>query len=213
MSPTKLVSFAQGDSVVRMANLKGVEYSAFELALNDGTFAGVLDGLKNGTVGLTAPPGARIHTLHIKYQQNHPWKEVVTAAGSDTAFDSNVWGADGLYLPTGNETVEEDIILLNYSSGGSWDRARGWAEGTKLISTDPREVFVIGEQHPELGKVLFEGPMFVVATTECFLARHRQACYVWWVGKRRGVEMARLARFSETVCWFAFRIPQQSPPG
>ena len=115
------------------------------------------------------PSGTRIYVVHIKYQQNRSWQEAINVAGPNTPSDHNVRKVEGFYPATGIETIEEDLILLNYPSGdGNWDKALSWAQGAKLKNTVPREVFAVGEQHPNLHRTFGQNPtMYVVATTDC----------------------------------------------
>lgn len=205
MSKIKPVTSAQGGSLVKMANAKGIPRDAFQTWL-DNHAAGTLDDIKTGTVGLKAPDGARIHIVRIKYRQDRAWAEAIDAAGLNTPADYNVRKVGDLYLPTGTQEIEEDLVMLNYhEGGGSWDKALAWASGAKLENTVPREVFAVGEQHPKLHVTLGVNPMYAVATTPCSFEGYRQACYVWWDVSDRMAHLFWTSDFGYTYVWFLFR--------
>ena len=152
------------------------------------------------------PSGARIHTVRVKVKLDRPWQDAVNAAGPNPPDNYNVRKVGDLYLSTGTEEVEEDLIMVNYQKGdGNWDKALAWAQTQGLEKTVPREVFAIGEQHPKLHEQLGINPMYAVATTECTFAGNRDACYVWWGGSNRLVDLGGVIRFGNANGWFVFR--------
>ena len=206
MSKKMLVTPRQAVCVQQMANDKKVGRELFQASLDNGDFARFLDDVKAGTVGISAPPGARIHIVRgVRVKQDRPWQEGVNAAGPNTPSDYNVRKVSDLYVPVGNQEVTKDFILLNYpQGGGGWDNANAWAQAARLKGTNPREVFAVGEQHPTLHNILGQNPMYVVATTECFFDGYRQACYVWWNGSDRKACLYWVSCFDRTHDWFAF---------
>ena len=153
---------------------------------------------------LTPPPGARLHTFRIRFNPNREWQEALIAGGPQTPNDYNVRKVGDQYPPTGTEEIEEDIILLNFLNGDSFDKALAWAQSKQLENTVPREVFAIGEQHPKLHEGL-ENPMYIVATEGCVFGGDRCACYVWWIGLARGAYLNSVEIFVGRCAWFAFR--------
>ena len=204
MSKQQLVTPRQAACVQQMANDKKVGREVFQMALDDGSIARFLDDLKNGAVGITPPQGARIHIVRVKVKQDRLWQEAVDKAGPNTPSNYDVRKVGDLYVPVGNQEVEKDIILLNYPTGGGFDKARAWAHPLGFKDTDPREVFAIGEQHPNLHNVLGQNPMYVVATKECSFDGHRQACYVWWYDSLREADLRWVGNFDYARGWFAF---------
>lgn len=207
----KLVSLNQGQQVRKMANDKKIGSQRFQEALDDGSLGRFLDDLKvdsEASSELTPPPGARIHTIRIRFKPDREWQEAVTAAGPDTPDSYNVRKVGDQYPSTGTEEIEEDLILLNYPSGdGNWDKALAWAGSKKLKNTVPREVFAVGEQHPTLHNKLGLNPMYVVATTPCTFDGRQRACYVWWRDSERRARLDWSDSFDEQRGWFAFRKP------
>jgi hypothetical protein len=206
MSDDKLVTLSQVESVRQMANDKKVTRAQFQQALDDGTVARFLDGIKASVTDIIAPPGARLYTARVKVTLDRSWQEAVNAAGPNTPDNYNVRKVGDLYLPTGKGEVEEDLILLNYPEGdGSWDKALTWAGILRLKPTVPREVFAVGEQHPELHRTLGVNPMYVVATTKCTFDGSSRACGVWWRDAGREAYLSFVELFVGASAWFAFR--------
>lgn len=205
MSKKLLVTSNQANAVKDMANAKGVSRSQFQAAQDDGRFAKFLDTLKIDPTALILPPGARIHTVRIRFKPDREWQEAITAGGSDTPDNFNVRKVGGLYPPTSTGEIEEDLLLLNYSAGdGNWDKALAWAKSQKLRNTVPRQVFAIGEQHPKLHEQLGQNPMYIAATEECTFEGNRDACYVWWRGSKREARLRGVGNFAYSCDWFAF---------
>jgi hypothetical protein len=199
---TKLVTRAQGGEVVGQANAKGISRERFQQALSDGSVSRFLDSL----LSIAPPEGARNHVIKVRVNQEREWQEAVNAAGPDTPADYNVRKVGGQYPPAGKGIVEEELILLNFpTGGGDWYKATAWAEAQGLKQTNPRQVFAIGEQHQKLHKQLGQNPMYVVSTADCSFEGRRSACYVWWDGSRRKASLYWVGSFDSANDWFAFR--------
>ena len=161
-----------------------------------------------GVTDIVAPPGARLHTVHIRFNPKRKWKEALEAGGPNTPSNYDVRKAEvrDQYPPTSTEEIEEDLVLLNYPSGdGNWGKALAWAQSMNLQNTEPREVFAIGEQHPKLDKQLGQNPMYVVATKDCSFVGYRSACGVWWDVSDRRAGLRWVSDFDDSNDWFAFR--------
>lgn len=203
------VTNGQGAQFMQMARGKGVNRARFQTALDDGTMGRVLDGIGAGlpiTIGtpIIPPPGGRFHILTVPVVRDRDWQEAVNAAGPNTPADYNVHKVGDQYLPEGGSGKEE-LILLNFPSGGSWDKAIAWAGQFGLERTVPRQVFAIGEHKPKLHEKLGLNPMYVVATEECSFDGNQRACYVWWLDSERGADLDWVSRFGSSLVWFAFR--------
>jgi len=212
MSKNTLVTSNQTDAVRNMANAKGVTRAQFQAAQDDGRIARFLDTLKVDVnnvdlATLTSPPGARLHIVRIRFKPDREWQEAINAAGPNTPDNYNVRKVGDQYPPTGTEEIEEDLILLNFPNGDGFDKARAWAQSKQLEDTVPREVFVIGEQHPKLHEELGQNPMYVVATKECTFGGYRCACDVWWLVSFRKAYLGWVRYFDYSGVWFAFRKP------
>jgi hypothetical protein len=205
MSKNTLVTSNQTDAVRNMANAKGVTRAQFQAAQDDGRIARFLDTLKVDPTALTPPPGACLHTVHIRFKPDREWQESINAAGPNTPNDYNVRKVGDQYPPTGTEEIEEDLILLNFENGDGFDAALAWAKSKQLENTVPREVFAIGEQHPKLHEELGQNPMYVAATKECTFVGYCNTCYVWWRGSKRKVGLFWVENFDNSHIWFAFR--------
>lgn len=205
MGKIKLVTSNQANAVKDMANAKGLSRAQFQAAQDDGRIGRFLDTLKVDSTALTPPPGARLHTVRIRFKPDREWQESINAAGPNTPSDYNVRKVGDQYPPTGTEAIEEDLILLNFSNGDGFDAALAWAKSKQLENTVPREVFAIGEQHPKLHKELGQNPMYVAATKECTFVGDRFACYVWWDDSEREADLSLVENFDSSNDWFAFR--------
>jgi len=205
MSKKSLVTINQAEAVRRMANEKGVSRDAWQGAMDNGDFSKFLDNLKSGTLGIVPPPGARIYVVRVRYSPKRDWQDAINAAGPNTPVSYNVWEVGDQYPSSDEEEIGKDIILLNYPSGnGGWDKANDWAKNVGLKRTCPRQVFVVGERHPNLHKQLGCNPMYVVATEECLFVGRRDACCVWWRDSRRGADLSWIEDFDGSNGWFAF---------
>lgn len=208
-----------------MANEKGLGRVLFQKALDDpALLAKFLDQLKadeeteyvpisdariEELTALATKAGARIHVLpRIRVKQNREWQEAVNLAGPNTPSHYNVRKTEVIaqYQPASNKDIETDIVLLNYSKGdGNWDKGTAWGNEAKLKATNPREVFAIGEQKPDLHTILGQNPMYVVAPIECAFGGDRRACYVGWDGSGREASLDWISYFIDAHGWFAFR--------
>lgn len=207
MSKKTLVTSNQTDAVRDMANAKGVTRVQFQSAQDDGRIARFLDTLKidqnQKVVMSTQDP--RIHIVRVKVKLDRPWQEAVNAAGPNTPNNYNVRKVGDLYLPTGTDEVEEELIMVNYPKGDGYDKALAWAKTQGLENTVPREVFAIGEQHPNLHIELGVNPMYAVSTTECSFEGDRSACFVWWHDSAREASLHWVSSFDDSHDWFVFR--------
>lgn len=220
----KPVTTAQAEGLRKIANEKQVGRALFQKALDDGSFAKFLDSLKadeeteyvplsdariEELTALATKAGARIHVLRrICVKQNREWQEAVNLAGPNTPSHYNVRKTEvsARYQPAFNKDIETDIVLLNYSKGdGNWDKGTAWGKEAKLNATNPREVFAIGKQKPDLHTILGQNPMYVVAPIECTFGGLRSACCVWWGDSERGAYLYWISDFDGAHDWFAFR--------
>ncbi len=157
---------------------------------------------------IIVPLGVRIHTVHVRVKPARLWQEAVNAACPDTFPNKILRDVGSCYPPTDTDEVEEDLVLLNYPEGnGSWEKALAWSSEKGLKNTAPREVFAVGEQHPNLNRILAINPMYVVSTAECVIGDGRRACCVWWYASDRQAGFELLNYFGRSVGWFAFRKP------
>lgn len=205
MSKNTLVTSNQTDAVRDMANAKRVTRAQFTAAMDDGRIGRFLDTLKVDPTAITPPPGARLHTVRIRFKPDLKWQEAINAAGPNTPSDYNVRKVGDQYPPTGTEEIEEDLVLLNFPNGDGFDAALTWAASKQLENTVPREVFVIGEQHPKLHEELEQNPMYVAATKECTFGGSRRACVAWWNDSGRKAYLGWVENFGSSYGWFAFR--------
>jgi hypothetical protein len=220
----KPVTTAQLEQVRKMAKEKGIHLPLFQQALDNGSVGRFLDSIKadeateyvplsdariEELTALATKVGARIHVLRrVRVKHNREWQEAVNLAGPNTPDHYNVRKSEvsGQYQPTSNKEIETDIVLLNYSKGdGNWDKGTAWGKEARLNATNPREVFAIGEQKPDLHTILGQNPMYAVAPTECTFGGGRSACYVWWYGCLREAALPWVSNFRGARAWFAFR--------
>lgn len=206
MNNETLVTSSQANVVRIMANSKGVTNVQFEAALDDGKFDRFLETLKVDSTVLTPPQGGRLHTVRICFKPDRKWIEAIDAAGPNTPKEYNIWRVGEQYPISGTKEIEEDLILLNFPQKG-FCSACVWAESNRLEVTVPREVFAIGEQHPNLHNEIKQDPICVVATRKCIFEGNDNACYVWWRGSERRANLLWTGNFESTGSWFAFRKP------
>lgn len=169
-------------------------------------FALNLKRLSQGKPSIIPPPGARLHLLRVKWDKGRPWPEAINAAGSSNT--PLIYRMGDQYPP--EEGVGKEVIfLLNFPHGNDgWSMAIAWAEQSSLECTDPRQVFAIGEHHPNLHRKLGSNLMWVVATKHSSFACAHQACFVRWCGSEHWVDFARLDAFGGPTSWFAFCLPK-----
>lgn len=221
---SKPVTTAQAEGLRKIANEKQVGRALFQKALDDGSFAKFLDSLKadeateyvplsdariEELTALATKAGARIYILRrVRVKQDRDWKEAIDLAGPNTPSHYNVRkaGVSVQYQPASNKEIETDIILLNYSKDdGNWDKCTAWGKEAKLNATNPREVFAIGEQKPNLHTILGQNPMYVVAPIECSFGGSRDACCVWRDDSLREANLSWISLFHDARGCFAFR--------
>lgn len=213
MSKFKDVTDNQGLGIARMARAKRVPRQLWVIAEEDGTFSRILDAIRDGKpiiagTSVIPPIGGRIHTIKVRnLHLDREWQEAVSDAGPNTGGDLNVRKVGDLYLPTGTGVVEEEEhILLNYPNGdGSLDRALFWAAQFKLVPNDPRRVFGMAEQHPNLHHEVGTNLMYVVAPVTCTFGGRRQACSARWNDAKREASLDWTGLFDEAHDWFSFR--------
>ena len=151
------------------------------------------------------PPGGRVHIVRVPVRLDREWQEAVNVAGPDTPGNYNIHKVGDQYPPAGNETVEAEVILMNFGpNGGTWDKAIAWAEQYRLKRTNPRHAFAVGEHKPQLHRELGMDPMYVVATEECAFGGDRSACDVWWDGSGRKAYLYWVGDYGRSRGWFAF---------
>lgn len=194
------VTGTQGDEVVRMANSKGVSREQFQKALDNASFSRFLDSLKTDVMGVEPPEGGRIYGFRVIVDYGRDWQDAVKAASSDSPLD-RVLAAGDRYLSVSNEVVEEEILLLNFPNiDDNWDRAQTWAEAQGLKRTNPREIFAISEQYPELNESVGQDIMYVLATA---VPLNGGKCNVVWCDDERVPGFG--VTFSNFYVWLAFR--------
>ncbi len=217
----KPVTTAQAEGLRKIANEKHVGRTLFQKALDKGSFAYFLDSLKvdeeseyvplsdariEELTALATKAGARILVLHrIRVKQNREWQEAVNLAGPNPQSNYNVRNTEvGVrYRPISNKDIITDIVLLNYPKGdGSCDKGIAWGKEAKLNAANPREVFAIGEQKPDLHINLKKNPMYVVSPDSSY---KNYACCVLWDGSCRGAGLFWVSHFDDEYDWFAFR--------
>jgi hypothetical protein len=149
------------------------------------------------------PKNAQIKELTLTVDLSTPWKDAVQKAGKDTGANFDVWKVGDLY-PAAAQTIETELVLLNYPDDGSFDKALTWAKENGLELTTPREVFALSEQN-DLASLLGASYGWVVSTTACTFGGERQAPYVWWNDSKRGADLSWVSDFGHRLGWFAFR--------
>ncbi|MFH1170473.1 MAG: hypothetical protein V1704_02850 [Candidatus Vogelbacteria bacterium] len=158
---------------------------------------------------LIPPPGGRLQIVRVPVDPQRDWQEAINVAGPNTPASYNVRKVGNLYLPTAGAIKDTDMILMNFGPNrGSWNETLAWGKANNLKLTVPRQVFAIGEHHPQLHKELGMDPMYVVATTECTFGGSQQACDVWWGDAGREAGLYWVSDYGSASGWFAFvRLP------
>ena len=201
----KPASTAQGDCVVMMANQKGYNLRLFQQAIDDRSVSLFLDQYKEGTFGLVAPLGARIHTMLVRVKLDSEWNQVI---GPDVPGHYPIKRVGHLYKPTGRGEVEHRLVLINYPliNWGCWDVATKWADDLGLKRTDPRYAFAV----PNLCGILGLSSIDVVATKDCVLDNMKTACGVFWNPSSWGPEAKRTSGLDGPNEWFAFEVVKRA---
>jgi hypothetical protein len=154
--------------------------------------------------------GARIHVLRgVSVQQGRKWQEAVKLAGPNTPTGYDVF-KEGIgicyYPPVSHFTVVKDMIILNYlkEGGGDWYKARAWGKDSMLKNTNPRELFAIGEQYPDLHITLQQDLVYVVETTGCRRQDGNDMCAVRYTAIERVAVLFWDILWRRSFSWFAF---------
>lgn len=99
----------------------------------------------------------------------------------------------------------DDFILLNFKSGGLFDKAMEWAKENHLSKTAQQDVLDLSEKYPSINKTLGMNYMYLVSTIDFTFDGNRQACYVWWNDAKRKANLNWLNFFDDRFGWFVFR--------
>lgn len=212
VAETDVPTYGQGRLFVKQAREKGVPRSLLQRAFDDSTVAHFLVAIKNGypiAIGtpLIPPRGGRIYTLHVSYDKGRPWQEAINAAAPGTPADSGVRRAANEHPPQAGKK-EDEVILLHFPRRGSWDKAIAWASQVGLGRSDPRAVFAISEQHPNLSQELGLDPMYLIATKEWYFGGKYWICLVSWNGSEHQADLddTEDLYYGEDL-WFVFCRP------
>lgn len=146
----------------------------------------------------------RTCALSVSVNFDLDWSEAVNRSGPNTPLSNKIYMVGDLYKPTSKGTLECKIVLMSFVKGGSWQEAIAWAERKGLKRTDPRQVFAILEQKPQLHQDLEMDPMYIISTQECFFRYSVRICSVWWQGPLRGCTLERFRDLWDPWDWFAF---------
>ncbi len=217
----KNVTDNQGLGFARMARAKGLSRQQFTEAEEDGTWGRCLDAVRDRlpiVTGLSIKPplGCRIHSVRVrKLRLDRGWEEAIKAACPNTPIyekEHDVFRVGTQYPPAGTGEVNEEHILLNYiQGGGNIHEARAWAKKCNLKPNDPRRVFGMVEQNPNLHDDLRHDvrktALYVIAPVICRFGREQQACCAGF--NDDGQRAAGIDRtegfFGAYNCWFSFR--------
>ncbi len=162
---------------------------------------------------LAIKAGAHIHILRrIRVKQDHEWQDAINLVGQGALTDPYIFNPDIIeqYRPISDEVVETDIVLLGYPKNfdGDWYKSNDWGKEAQLNACNPREVFAIGVQKPNLNKALGQNPMYVVAPIDCSYQGGRWACCVWWCDSECEPFLLWIESFNGPEIFFAFREPE-----
>ena len=164
---------------------------------------------------LAARANARIHIVRrVRVNQGCDWQEAINLAGPNTPSDWPVRKTEvsDQYQPISNKNIKTDIVLFNYSNAvGNWDKVTTWGKESKLNVANPREVFAIADQKPDLDKILGQNPIGVITLNECSFESNRNTCFVLWQGSNRTVRLFWVYFPLDSELWFAFREPSPEP--
>jgi len=167
---------------------------------------------RNRSGCLVPPEGCRVYILHkIKVQMDRDWQEAISVVGPGTLSNNNIRKVGDQYPPKSGVVEKADIILVNFNSGGSLERACLWADEHQFKKTNPRHIFAIGEKKPWLPIELGVAYVLVAATEKCLFEGIWCACNIWWNKPGRkcilnGVEDYGVDRscYGGPSEWFAF---------
>ncbi len=152
--------------------------------------------------------GARIAVINsVCTQQDLEWAKSVNLV-HPILTTSNILKSqvETQYQPVKNGVDRKDIVLLNYPNRqGNLRTALAWSREVKMKAADPRKIFAMGEQHPELCEVLDQKPVFLVSPVMCTILNRFFVCQV--VYEKNLPPIASLdwdGNFNTAHDWFAF---------
>jgi hypothetical protein len=151
----------------------------------------------------------KTYELKVKVNNARDWQEAINAISNKTGENWGVRKLSNLYPPSEGE-AEQDLILINLPEGGTREQVLEYAKANNLEPTNPREVFAIGEQHPDLDNILGFSYMYVLETTNCAIENNRLACGVWWISSERMAGLYWISESNDQLGWFAFRKSSNS---
>jgi hypothetical protein len=164
---------------------------------------------------LAAKTGARIHVIRqVPVDQGCDWNTAISLVGPHTPFNHCIREVrvGCQYQCVSSRKEETDIVLLNYCQvKGSFNRSIDWCKDAGLNAANPREVFAIGHQRPNLDRIIGQDLIYLAAPVKCSFNRYDCACFVWWIHQELGVSLDRVVEFSDPYVWFAFREPRTKP--
>ena len=139
------------------------------------------------------PPvgGYIIYPLTVQVRYDQDWQKALTHAGPLTSpcrsssakkWEGYVRDIGNLWPPTPTSVKKVELILIsNYTGNGDWSTACLWAHQFGLKKTVPREVFAIGENHPDLDEIILVDKLEIYAATDfSFQGYKRNICRICW---------------------------------
>ncbi len=214
----KLITTSQVKAIRKMGNEKGVGRANFQKAQDDGRVSRFLDGVKNGTERsiLEPPYGYLLYSLTVPVNYDEKWESAILKAGPRTkhlACMEALKEIESQQPPQHGEEQIEIVLFCSYKGRGDWGLACLWAVQSGLQRTSPREVFAIGEHHPDLSETLYSPETLTIQPSfEFTLQGHWQVCKLVWrdtssEGLTRYVDTIGLQQFtlSDRTNWIAFR--------
>ncbi len=214
MSTITPVTVGQVGHIRKVSIEKGVSRWKFkDHALENGMMDGIFDELKkehprNLVIPFVRLPGINIATIEVETSLNtEDWAEEANTAAPDTHHgESSILKAGDFYPPTGEGIVKEDLVLLNFTEGGSWDNAFHWKDRLDLEEADPRLLFALSRKHPRLLQDLALQRLAVVATKAHIRDGKPLACAVWFdPSGKRTAGTNYLSFWAAPYVWFLFR--------
>jgi len=158
------------------------------------------------SLGIVAPKNGRVIIVTAVVDESRPWAEAVRAAGPDTGKDWDIWKVGDHYpAASGGTRRLTQVILANWKDGvADGTVPLVWSKKQRLLPATPRTVFAIGEQYPDLHRLMGVDPMAVVSLLECTFNGESRIPNVWWNGAQRDADRGRVARGWDGDAWFAF---------
>ncbi len=164
---------------------------------------------KKSISAVVPPQGGKIFSDTITIDMSKTWKEAVDAAVSKVPMFSVVRGGSvsWYYQPASFSSSKElkHVVLVNFGRviSGS-DAPLSWGKQSGLSPANPRIIFSLSENNPDLNNILGFEEMTIFSTVPCEFFACDYFPGIFWKNGLRKANMETCFDSFEENAWFAF---------